>query len=40
MQTPASVYEPSLKPYPAREPEVEYPHSMRMSTVQSHGWFR
>lgn len=39
MQTPASVYEPSARPYPARTPEVEYPDSMKVVTVQSHGWF-
>jgi transposase InsO family protein len=40
MQTPASVYEPSPRPYPAREPEVEYPDSMEVRTVKSHGHFR
>ncbi len=40
MQTPASVYEPSPRPYLARTPEVEYPDSMQVLTVQSHGWFR
>jgi transposase InsO family protein len=40
MQTPASVYEPSLRPYPAREPEVEYPDSMEVRTVKAHGHFR
>jgi transposase InsO family protein len=41
MQTPASVYEPSLlRPYPAREPELEYPDEMRVLTVKSHGHFR
>ena len=39
MQTPASVYEPSPRPSPARTPEVEYPDSMQVVTVQSHGWF-
>ena len=29
MQTPASVYEPSPRPYPARVPEVEYPDRCR-----------
>jgi len=33
------VYEPSPRPYPARTPEVEYPDSMQVVTVQSHGWF-
>jgi transposase InsO family protein len=40
MQTPASVYEPSLRPYPARLPEVEYPDTMEVRTVKSHGHFR
>jgi hypothetical protein len=39
MQTPASVYEPSPRPYPAREPDVEYPDTMEVHTVQNHGWF-
>ena len=39
MQTPASVYQPSPRPYPAQEPEVEYPDSMQVRTVQSHGFF-
>jgi len=40
MQTPASVYAPSLRLYPARVPEVEYPDSMEVRTVKSHGHFR
>ncbi len=40
MQTPASVYEPSPRNYPAREPEVEYPDTMEVRTVKSHGYFR
>jgi len=40
LQTPASVYEPSPRPYPAREPEIEYPDSMEVRTVKSHGCFR
>ena len=40
MQTPASVYEPSGCPYPARVPEVQYPDSMEVRTVKSHGHFR
>ena len=40
MQTPASVYQPSLRPYPARLPEVEYPHTMEVRTIKSHGHFR
>ena len=40
MQTPASVYEPSPRAYPARLPEVEYPDAMLVRRVQSHGHFR
>jgi hypothetical protein len=40
MQTPASVYDPSPRPYPARVPEVEYPHTMLVRTIKSHGHFR
>ena len=40
MQTPASVYEPSPRPYPARVPEVEYPDTMQVRTIKSHGHFR
>jgi transposase InsO family protein len=40
MQTPASVYEPSERTYPARVPEVEYPDSMVVRAVKSHGHFR
>jgi transposase InsO family protein len=40
MQTPASVYEPSPRPYPARLPEVEYPDTMEVRSVKSHGHFR
>ena len=40
MQTPASVYEPSPRPYPARLPEVEYPDSMEVRMVKSQGVFR
>jgi len=40
MQTPASIYEPSLRPYPDREPEVEYPDTMEVRTVRAHGCFR
>ena len=39
MQTPASVYEPSPRAYPSRVAEVEYPDTMQVVTVQSHGWF-
>jgi hypothetical protein len=40
MQTPASVYEPSPRPYPERLPEVEYPETMLVRTIKSHGHFR
>jgi len=40
MQTPASVYVPSEREYPARIPEPEYPSSMLVRTVKSHGVFR
>jgi transposase InsO family protein len=40
MQTPASVYAPSPRPYPDRVPEVEYPGTMEVRRVKSHGHFR
>jgi transposase InsO family protein len=40
MNTPASVYEPSLRPYPERVPEVVYPDWMEVRTVKAHGHFR
>ena len=40
MQTPASVYEPSPRVYPRKLPEVEYPDTMLVRTIQSHGHFR
>jgi hypothetical protein len=40
MQTPASVYEPSPRAYPTRLPEVEYPSTMLVRTVKTHGCFR
>jgi transposase InsO family protein len=40
MQTPASVYEPSPRPYPEQVPEVDYPDTMLVRTVKSHGHFR
>ena len=40
MQTPASVYEPSLRAYPSSIPEIEYPDTMLVRTVRSHGHFR
>jgi len=40
MQTPASVYEPSPRPYPEREPEIRYPDAMEVRMVKAHGHFR
>jgi hypothetical protein len=40
MQTPASVYEPSPRAYPERLPEVEYPDTMLVRAIKSHGHFR
>ena len=40
MQTPAAVYEPSRRRFPARLPEVEYPDTMLVRTVHHKGEFR
>jgi putative transposase len=40
MQTPASAYQPSPRQYPRQVPQPEYPDSMRVLTVKSHGHFR
>jgi transposase InsO family protein len=40
MQTPASVYEPSLRPYPDKLPEVAYPDWMEVRMIKAHGYFR
>jgi transposase InsO family protein len=40
MNTPASVYEPSPRPYPERVPEVAYPDWMEVRMVKAHGHFR
>jgi transposase InsO family protein len=40
MQTPASVYLPSVRCYPDREPEVQYPDNMHVRMVKAHGHFR
>ena len=37
MRTPASVYAPSPRPYPARLPEIEYPDGFEVRRVQEHG---
>ncbi len=40
METPASVYVPSKREYPARVPEPEYASTMLVCAVHSHGHFR
>ena len=40
MCTPASLYQPSPRRFPERLPEVEYPESMLVRSVHSHGHFR
>jgi hypothetical protein len=40
MQTPALLYEPSPRAYPARVPEPEYPASMLVRSVHHQGQFR
>ncbi len=40
MQTPARVYAPSPRKYPARVPEPEYPDTMLVRSVHAHGHFR
>jgi len=40
MQTPASVYQPSPRPYPERLAEVEYPDTMPVRTIKSRGQLR
>jgi transposase InsO family protein len=40
MRTPASLYQPSPRAYPQREPEIEYPDTMQVLKVKSHGHFR
>jgi transposase InsO family protein len=40
MQTPASLYAPSARKFPARMPPPEYPQSMLVRSVRSHGHFR
>ncbi len=36
-RTPASLYYPSSRPYPLREPEIEYPDDMDLRWVHSQG---
>jgi transposase InsO family protein len=40
MQTPAAVYEPSSRSYPAPVPEPEYPSTMLVRSVHHHGQIR
>jgi len=40
MQTPASLYVPSEREYPARIEEPEYPAAMLVCSVRAHGHFR
>ena len=40
MQTPARLYVPSPREYPRHLPEPEYPDTMKVLTVKSHGHFR
>lgn len=40
METPASIYTPSPRPYLEQLPDVEYPDTMRVYSVRSHGHFR
>ncbi len=40
MRTPASVYQPSARKFPARVPEPEYPDSMLVRSVRLKGHFR
>ncbi len=40
MRTPAAVYEPSVRAFPARVPEPEYPESMVVRSVRQRGHFR
>ncbi len=37
MATPASLYEPSARPFPARLPEMEYPAGFALRVVEEHG---
>jgi hypothetical protein len=40
MRTPAEVYQPSPRKFPACVPELEYPSTMLVRTVRHHGHFR
>ena len=40
MQTPAAIYQPSARPFPASLPEPDYPKDMLVRSVRRHGHFR
>jgi transposase InsO family protein len=40
MQTPAAVYQPSVRTFPTRLPEPDYPSTMLVRNVRHHGQFR
>ncbi len=40
MQTPAAVYQPSARTFPARVREPDYPETMLVRSVRPHGHFR
>jgi putative transposase len=40
MRTPAAVYQPSPRPYPARVPEPDYPSAMLVRSVHHQGQIR
>jgi transposase InsO family protein len=40
MQTPAAIYEPSPREFPARVPDPEYPETMLVRSVKHQGQFR
>jgi len=40
MRTPAAVYQPSARTFPARVPEPDYPETMLVRSVRPHGNFR
>src|ERR1700686_2161883 len=40
MQTPAAIYQPSARPFPASLPEPDYPKGMLVRSVRPHGHFR
>jgi transposase InsO family protein len=40
MQTPARVYVPSEREFPRQVPEPEYPETMKVCPIKSHGHFR